>query len=466
MKRKGFSDIVQNEYFCAYPFVQISTVPAGFMRPCCFFGGILKNDDSSSSNVSKNDFQDVWNNSHFRKIRQDLLDGKKITGCKQCHIEDSYGGDSMRKRSLREWAWRPDFKMAIDFASRNDGSLNSPIRFLELKPGNLCNLKCRMCNQFDSSKYAAELKDIGAKFKGEKLSGNARIFDNHNFEFDFNISKMADWTNNNQIWESFERLIPNLEVLSFAGGEPTLIEEVYTALKSCVKTGASKNITVYFASNFTQKIDHFLDLAKSFKRFDFIASLDGKDQVQEYIRFPSKWSEVATNFAKAVESAKQHRSINILVNITLNIYNILNFTDFLKWLEQESFRSGLKEDPYNLNILMYPEYLSLSLLPQPLRGECVEKILEYKAQSWIIKEKPHIAARLDQLIGMIQNSSEKSEIFERRLEELWVYTQILDKTRKQSFNQTFPKLAESIEEELRNNQFDFQKARETFQINI
>ena len=66
MDDKKYQEIIKSAYFCAYPFVQVSTVPAGFMRPCCFFTDFLKNDDGTNSNVDKNDFQNVWNNKNFK----------------------------------------------------------------------------------------------------------------------------------------------------------------------------------------------------------------------------------------------------------------------------------------------------------------------------------------------------------------------------------------------------------------
>ena len=124
MDKKQYEELINSPYFCAYPFVQVSTVPAGFMRPCCFFTDILKNNDGSSSNVDKNTFQNVWNNNNFKTIRKDMLSAQKIPGCQQCHKEDSFGGDSMRKRSLREWTWRSDFKAMLEDAQKNEGALS------------------------------------------------------------------------------------------------------------------------------------------------------------------------------------------------------------------------------------------------------------------------------------------------------------------------------------------------------
>lgn len=464
MDQKEFDKIITNEHFCAYPFVQISTVPAGFMRPCCFYADIIKNDDATSANVANDTYQKVWNNKDFKDLRKAMLEGKKVTPCIQCHRDDSHGGDSLRKRSLREWTWRKDFKTMVEEAQDNDGVLKSSVKFLELKPGNLCNLKCRMCNQFDSSKYAAELIDIGAKFKNENLPGQSRIFDEHNFEFDFNLSKMADWKNNTQTWQSFEKLAPSLEFLSIAGGEPTMIEEVYKALKFCVDQGYAKNITVYFASNFTLKMDRYLDLAKHFKRFDFIASIDGKDHVQEYIRFPSKWSDVSENFANTVKFASMVKNVNVLVNMTINIYNVFYFTEFLDWLEQDQFKGGLKEDPYNLNILMYPEYLSLQLFPHSLAKQAIDKIENYLTRSKVLDSRPHIRARFEQVLSMLAATRARDDRTIRRIKEFWIFTKIVDQHRMQSFDKLFPELSAAVDGELTSLQFDFDVAKTNFKI--
>jgi organic radical activating enzyme len=460
-----FKELINSPYFCAYPFVQISTVPAGFMRPCCFYTDILKNDDGSGSNVDKNTFQDVWNNNNFRTIRTDMLNFKKISNCQQCHKEDSFGGDSMRKRSLREWTWRDDFKKTVLDTLKSNGVTESGVKFLELKPGNLCNLKCRMCNQFDSSKYATELKEIGAKFNASASAGQARLFEKSSFEYDFDLSKMADWTNNPAIWKSFETLASQVEILSFAGGEPSLIQDVYKSLKYCVENDLAKNITVYFATNFTQNLDKFAELAKAFKRFDFIASIDGHGEVQEYIRFPSSWTQVEKNFLQINDYCKKFKNINLMINLTVNIYNILSFTKLLSWLEQPDLRDGFREDPFNLNILMFPNYLSFDLLPLSLRSQAISRIKEFLDKSWICSEKSHIKSRVLQLINMLENRNfSEDSSYLKRLKEFWIYSKILDQHRHQKMQAVLPELYEEVKKTLEVHKVDLKDIYRVFQI--
>jgi len=465
MKKNELEDVKKNPFFCAYPFVQLSTVPAGFVRPCCFFSDTLKINNLTKANVNRDSFQEIWNCGDIKSIRQKLIRGEKVSGCKQCYQEESFAGDSMRKRSLREWEKREEFVKTVEYAAANNGEINSAIRFLELKPGNLCNLKCRMCNQFDSSKYAAELKEISKDLKSSNVVSGARLFDKYNFELDFDLSKMANWHNNKKIWDSFEKLAGDLEILSFAGGEPSIIEEVYKVLEFCVEQNFSKNLTVYLASNFTQNLDRMIVLAKNFKRFDFIASIDGCAEVQEYIRFPSVWKDIESNFHKVCNAAKTSSNINVLVNITVDIYNIMQLTDLLNWIESEKFIEGLKEDPFNLNILMFPEYLSFKLLPKKLRAQTIQNLHSFSKKSWICNKKPHIKQRVNQLSEMLKSDFFNPKDEYKLLSEFWIYTKILDKYRKQDFEKLMPALAYEITNELNQYGFDFDQASDKFSLN-
>jgi organic radical activating enzyme len=161
-----------------------------------------------------------------------------------------------------------------------------------------------MCNSYDSSQVEKELKDLVTKFKGIevwagryiKISETPGITESNRA---FTDVDQPDWSNNQEVWDSVIKIVPNLEVLSFAGGEPTLIPFVENILKYCVDNGYAKNIKVFLSSNFTNIHKKFLDLMPHFKQFELIASIDGIEKVNDYCRFPSKWSQVSSNYLKA-----------------------------------------------------------------------------------------------------------------------------------------------------------------------
>lgn len=436
--------------FCVYPFIELSTVPAGFLRPCCFFTHMIKDEKHELMNVQRNTFQEAWNSPHLRSVRQEMLAGKAQPGCEQCYNEERYGSQSMRQRSFWPWLNRPEVRDAIQSASENEGYVKGPVRFLELKPGNLCNLKCRMCNQFDSSSVAAELASISKKFSELQLGNKARLFDDANFEPDFNASKMADWQNNPALWESARKIIPELEVLSIAGGEPTLIPEVFDFLSECVSSGRSSHIQVFFSSNFTRIPEKLVELSKHFREFNFIASIDGVGPVQEYIRFPSKWEDVSRNYLRILEQVN-FKNTRLSVNMTLNIYNILHFTEFLAWLESQpkNVSSALFDVyPMNINILEHPPYLKAQNLPAAVRGEAIRRIEEFRGRTKIFRMLAGLDDRIKQVLEMLKEDPESQPGHARRVEQFWKFTRILDESRGQSLAATLPELHAAMLAEL------------------
>ena len=143
-----------------------------------------------------------------------------------------------------------------------------------------------MCNQYYSSKVVRYLKELSKKYTGLVRVGQSRLFDSENFDVNFDLSQMPNWGDKKEVWATVEKMLPHLEVISFAGGEPTLIEGVSYVLQRCVETNNARHIKVFFSSNFMQMPRLYIDLAPHFKCFEFIASIDGYGPIQEYIRHP------------------------------------------------------------------------------------------------------------------------------------------------------------------------------------
>lgn len=441
--------MTQKPNFCAYPFLQLSSVPAGLWRPCCFYLEGLTGADGEKLDVKKNTLSEIWNSESLKKIRLDMLNGKPLAGCVQCHREEKLGTSSMRQRSLKEWNETPELKNATTQAEQNSGFITQGPVYLELKPGNLCNLKCRMCNQFDSIMIAQEMKELSHKFKN-KLGANydpstsPRLFEDNNFEFSFDIESMPDWTQLSNFWNEVDTFIPNLKVLSFAGGEPTLIPQVETLLQRCVELGYSKNITVYLSSNFTKINNNLIQLSKEFKLFEFIASIDGTHKVYELIRFPGKWNIVENNFRK-VQSQIIPKRLKLIVNLTVQLYNILTFTDVLRWMEQvEKEQVEFYQHPFNLNILYYPQYLRPEFLPLSLRQTAISRINAYAVDSIFVKRFPELGERLNQIVHLLSN--ELPNDYAAGIAKFKTYNSILDEHRKQSLKEVQPDLFKEIYE--------------------
>jgi hypothetical protein len=437
-----------NKSLCLYPFVQLSTIPSGFIRPCCYYTEFIADGaEGRRMNVNRNSIASVWNSPEVRRIRTEMLAGRKLIGCGQCYQEDRVGTTSLRLRSFKEWGHHPGVKNAIAEAQSGNGSTTEPVRYLELKPGNLCNLKCRMCNQFDSSKVVTEMRELAAKYKVPHLMTQARLLDEQRVEADFDISLMPDWSKLDSFWQEAEALLPHLETVSLAGGEPMLLENVTRFLNRAVETGHSRHMKVFLASNFTHFKDDFFEIASNFELFEFIASVDGFGATQEYIRFPSQWTVVDANFRKAKKRMVPNR-LKALTNITLQMLNIMTFTELLDWHDElEQIDPPYHQHPYFLNLLTHPSYLSIENLPPKARAIAIDRIEAHRARSVILKKFPEMNERLDLIVATLRQSPRPD--YEDRLREFVKVQAVLDEHRGQDFKSFDPLLYSIIQEELK-----------------
>ena len=109
----------------------------------------------------------------------------------------------------------------------------------------------------------------------------------------------------------------HIQELYFAGGEPLLIPEHYAILEFMVAEGYAKDCNLRYNSNGLELPDKLFQLWDHFKEIRFNFSIDAYGQRNEYIRYPSKWSDVETNLKRLDQNTKDNTVINIACAVQL-----------------------------------------------------------------------------------------------------------------------------------------------------
>ncbi len=462
--------IIKSKTFCFYPYTQISTSPGGLLKPCCNYVGSMNDGPRGDVNIfNKYTFESAWNCKSIVEMRKDMFNNVIPEKCARC-IRD--GDTSQRARSVAEY--KNDYKTLEMVKATIDNNFRAEHKptYLELKPSNLCNLKCVMCNSYDSSQIRKELQELNEKHQGIVIKDGRFIkisevrsdtIRDENKWLNFND---VEWDDNTIMWEEFERIAPTLEVLSFAGGEPTIMPSVMKALKYCVDKGYSKNIKVFLSSNFTNLNKQFFELMIQYKKFELIASIDAFDKVQEYCRFPSKWSQISKNYIEAKKYMK-YPNVKILVNITVTMFNVLNLTDLFYWIEERAKEYPYyNEWPFNINLIYFPVEQQIAILPKQLRDTAAERLREYIKNSQILKEFPGMRGNIDLLISELSkdlgelpvhfdsdvinlNSVEEKEQYINKLKTICVdRVKVLDEHRGVDIREYIPELGEFFYDEM------------------
>ena len=141
------------EKICMLPWISIETSPIGTARPCCLAIDEITRADGTKYSLKENTLEEIYHSDYMQDLRKDFLAGNKPATCQRCWDEEAAGRVSKRINSrirLKE------YYNIVDFQNINPDQL----WFIDLKLGNICNLKCRICGSWSSSKWAQEEIDL------------------------------------------------------------------------------------------------------------------------------------------------------------------------------------------------------------------------------------------------------------------------------------------------------------------
>lgn len=427
--------------FCVYPWMHQMTTPTGKVNFCCISEKTyISADNGSPIDLAHDSFEQAWNTKHMRDIRKKMIAGEPVTGCETCYAQEKIGKRSYRQAHNEEWFTRLKSNKLVDrieSSIKNNFYVNEPPVYLDLRLGNLCNLKCRMCNPYNSIMIHKEWQDLDLQSQGEYS-----VFWK---KYGLENKAISKWYESDNFWNDVEKYIPHLKKVYMTGGEPTLIEANYKFLDLCREKGFASQIELFFNLNFTNMTDRFIHQLADFKWTSINASVDGFSHVNEYIRGSSKWDICDKNLNKLLSSGLSN--IGLGFSPVIQIYNILNITDLLNYVEDLSME-------YNHDILIdflycfSPEFLDFESLPRPIKEEAKKTIEHWRKGSRTINRntdksfflKNSIESLINRLdITMDQQNPEK-------LKDFLHYTQLLDQKRNQSFGAVFPDLKRMLNE--------------------
>jgi len=326
------------ESMCLRPWTQIYVSPKGIVKPCCVSELFL---NTNAKDVSS--FTQLYNDQKMIDLREQLLKGDKPTSCNACWQAEQYGKESHRTGYNHT---HRDRLLAIDYESNSAEN----IFVFDLSLGTVCNLACRICNSWSSSKWAAELiaSDIDVDQNKARLQAGRWAETNHAF------------------WYEFEKWLPQTEFLDFAGGEPLMNPLHWNVLKLAVDKGFAKNISLRYNTNGTvMPTVEQLALWKQFKHVKIDISIDDIEQRFEYQRHHAKWSDLVHTVSCFKNACTNNMTIN--ASVAINLYNVFYIPELCVWLSQQDF------DSVWFNQVITPKHLDITNLTQNASQKVIAK---------------------------------------------------------------------------------------------
>lgn len=426
--------IMENKSFCAIPFIGLMVDSTQYMGYCCMApeGRITVGDKVAMAGVDS--IAAAWNSTTMQNLRRDMIDGKSIKECSNCYYRESLGKKSNRQHSIDEWVWRlgkKDFDNRIQTIIDNNFIAEDTPVYLDLRLGNLCNLKCKMCNPFNSSQIAKEhfeLFDTDANYNNFWVN---RVGKNPLYLKEENL-----WYESDFLWDEVIAMIPKLKKVYMTGGEPTMVEGNFKFMQACLDLGRANDINIFFNINCTNLNNRFINLISQFKNVSINASIDGVGETNDYIRYPSKWKHVDINFRKLAAI----KDLDLKLSPTLTVFNALECDKIIHYVDQvaKEFNRIIPID-YLFNSSL--DIWDATLLSNSVRAPVADRLEELSLCNDIANNtftKNSIAA----LISIMKSPRNKN--YKSSIKDLFQLSGSQDSYRNQFLKQVLPEVYQDL----------------------
>ena len=253
--------------------------------------------------------EEHWNSPHMQSVRRRMMAGETLPECEVCN-------DKLLNTDVyRSYFWHLFQHKYDDVIGKTD--LNGRTSMLpvswDYRFSNLCNFKCRTCGDMLSSSWETEQRQ----------------------------HQMIDWTNAKNTWmqpdvrreisqfqdtqieEEFSRAVEEhrVEEIYWVGGEPLMYEQHWRYMKRIIELGDGPRVYARYNTNLSRvrygSVDLFDDILAHIRDWQICASLDGTQQIGEYIRTGLDYEQFCRNFEHGLEYATNPRQMRLDFTLTL-----------------------------------------------------------------------------------------------------------------------------------------------------
>lgn len=344
-----------DKVFCTMPWVEVHINADGSFQTCGDQSDYIRKHNINNTSLSE------WINSeHQQQARLEKVSGISNPLCNQCYQEDLVGSSSKRikenyKSHIHPLHFYKSYKVSpnkphFDYSLNNHGSTNFTPTSYHISLGNECNLACRMCAPWSSSRVAQAHTDEGI------YDGPIRM----------------NWTDNQQRWDELLDAMCNTENLQFVhviGGEPLINPKLEQLVDRLIAAGRT-NIYFGFTTNGTILNIPLIEKLKVFRHLEIGISIETLDKLNNYIRRGCNTDQVLENIKQyAAHREKSHVYVTIRpVPSALSVHTLDNL---YRWCIEHNL-------DVLTNFLSYPECLQIRHLPQKVKDRLLEQYANWE----------------------------------------------------------------------------------------
>ena len=245
----------------------------------------------------KDGLHNAVNSIKFSDVRDKVLRGENVEGCRKCYHQERNEGNSFSiRRLLEDRHWTPKQTFHKDFHT---------LRYPETGFSSLCNLSCRMCWP-PVSHYILKITKPGKR-----------------------IELSYDWS-----IDEYDCDLSELTHLKFVGGEPLMEHKHDTFIDRLLKehNDLSKLHILYHTNCTKLPSKQVQELWKQCRKIELSMSIDGYDKTN-WLQRPGSytWTDVLAVTDKFKDWSEEWGNIELLVGACLYKNKCLKMHELIDW---------------------------------------------------------------------------------------------------------------------------------------
>jgi MoaA/NifB/PqqE/SkfB family radical SAM enzyme len=314
-------------------------------NPCSFFNGYIKESDQFN-------LKDIWNSPEHLHLKNNVENDIPIKGCQGCYTAEANGLESRRNGSK---------KLYEEFHHDTNIILDGP-QGIDYSVGNLCNLKCVICNPLNSSRWIPDYQQLYPLTPVEQ------------FHYEkYNQLEIVDYD-----------ILKNIKSVHFhGGGEPLMVDNHINLLKRINEVKGLSDVRVFYNTNGTQIVsESVLSLWSECRLIELYFSLDDIGARFNYQRTGAKWDHVVSNLQWYTDNMPHNHMFNI--NCTWGYLNLFYLDELYDWYNA-NFSANRYGDPTALVFQKALGFYSLDHVSLSTYNVLVNKFKNYPALLEIVK---------------------------------------------------------------------------------
>lgn len=354
-------------------------------------------------------------NTQFKKEqRKKMLAGERPAECGYCwKVEDAAQDEAINSDRIYQTARYTEEEIKALKDIPWDKNVNP--KTVEICFDNLCNLACSYCNSEFSSTWSKDIVKNG-EYKNMVTDGGktyrqdgsiAMPFGNKN-EGNIYVKRFFDW---------FPEIKDGITELRVSGGEPSRSPSFW----KLIDMSDNEKFALAVNSNLIMedsRLDRLVEAGKKFEKLDIYTSAECMYKNQEFVRDGFEWDIWEKNVKKAVASPHIN---GMYVMMTISLLGIWTVDKFVKQIVEWKKEVNDKHAFFmSVNILRFPSFQSVTMLPQPIKEDLanrIEKVMK-EEYDWINDLERNQLKRLLIYLRRVDSSMEDVDAYSKKRNDL------------------------------------------------